>query len=71
MKPLSWPSIRTLRDLAAGRDADWSIRGRSAPGGLTTVMGCLRRRRLIDKDHCVTPEGMALIERLKKEGKLR
>ena len=62
LKPLAWPSKRTLQDLAAGRGADDRVSGRSEHGGLTTVMACLRRRGLIDRDDNVTPKGMELVE---------
>lgn len=57
MKPLSKPMKRVLRNLMRGDKAFASITGRSAMGGMGSVMLALRTRGLIDGHDQLTEQG--------------
>lgn len=66
---LGWPSVRTLRNLAAGRRIDFGVWGMSEHGGLTAVVRCLRRHGLIDLDQRITAAGREWLAANDREGK--
>lgn len=51
-----------LGHIAAGRPSDFCTHGRSAYGGLSSVMFALRRANLIDLDERLTDAGRAALE---------